>query len=173
MIPISLQLYGYTQTQSLELLGLVKGMVLPLYPSYNEECRNMILHFLHKHFPDRDGLVRPIEPLQCSISSIARNIPLSSTLPKLEFTAVPNILIVGLRLNLPATIELGRSFVRTEYQSSREGIKSIYVLDNLWDGPRSRHGIEFVDVAILSCSAAGAAECDFPQTPDFAHGIGA
>ncbi len=35
-----------------------------MYPSYNEECRNMILHFLHKHFPDRDGLVRPIEPLQ-------------------------------------------------------------------------------------------------------------
>ncbi len=35
MIPISLQLYGYTQTQSLELLGLVKGMVLPLlfFPS--------------------------------------------------------------------------------------------------------------------------------------------
>ena len=38
---------------------------------------------------------------------------------------------------------------------------------------RSRHGIEFVDVAILSCSATGAAECDFAQTPDFAHGIGA
>lgn len=35
---------------------------------------------------------------------------------------------------LPYTIELGRSFVRTEYQSSREGAKAIYTLDNLWDG---------------------------------------
>lgn len=35
---------------------------------------------------------------------------------------------------LPLTVELGRSFVRTEYQSSRVGAKAIYALDNLWDG---------------------------------------
>lgn len=35
---------------------------------------------------------------------------------------------------LPSTIELGRSFVRREYQSSRAGAKAIYALDNLWDG---------------------------------------
>lgn len=35
---------------------------------------------------------------------------------------------------LPHTIELGRSFVRMEYQSTRAGVKAIYVLDNLWDG---------------------------------------
>lgn len=35
---------------------------------------------------------------------------------------------------LPRTIELGRSFVRLEYQSSRAGAKALYVLDNLWDG---------------------------------------
>lgn len=35
---------------------------------------------------------------------------------------------------LPYTIELGRSFVRPEYQSSRMGAKSLYALDNLWDG---------------------------------------
>lgn len=39
-----------------------------------------------------------------------------------------------LRDYLPATIELGRSFVRPEYQSSRAGAKAIYALDNLWDG---------------------------------------
>lgn len=36
-----------------------------MYPRYNAECRNMILHFLHKHFPDPDGLVYPITPLDC------------------------------------------------------------------------------------------------------------
>ncbi|MDE6136992.1 MAG: GNAT family N-acetyltransferase [Muribaculaceae bacterium] len=35
---------------------------------------------------------------------------------------------------LPYTLELGRSFVRLEYQSTRAGVKAIYVLDNLWDG---------------------------------------
>lgn len=35
---------------------------------------------------------------------------------------------------LPKTIELGRSFVRPEYQSSRVGAKGIFALDNLWDG---------------------------------------
>lgn len=34
-----------------------------MYPSYNRECRDMLLYFLHKHFPDNDRLVRPIEPL--------------------------------------------------------------------------------------------------------------
>lgn len=35
---------------------------------------------------------------------------------------------------LPCTIELGRSFVRPEYQSTRMGAKSLFALDNLWDG---------------------------------------
>lgn len=35
---------------------------------------------------------------------------------------------------LPSLIELGRSFVRTEFQSSRAGAKAIFALDNLWDG---------------------------------------
>ncbi len=35
---------------------------------------------------------------------------------------------------LPYTIELGRSFVRLEYQSSKAGSKALYALDNLWDG---------------------------------------
>ena len=35
---------------------------------------------------------------------------------------------------LPQTIELGRSFVTPEYQSSKMGSKSLFALDNLWDG---------------------------------------
>lgn len=35
---------------------------------------------------------------------------------------------------LPYTIELGRSFVRNEYQSSKMGAKALFALDNLWDG---------------------------------------
>lgn len=35
---------------------------------------------------------------------------------------------------LMKTMELGRSFVAPEYQSSRAGAKAIFTMDNLWDG---------------------------------------
>lgn len=35
-----------------------------MYPSYNADCRNMILYFLNKHFPDNEGLVKPYHPLE-------------------------------------------------------------------------------------------------------------
>ena len=39
-----------------------------------------------------------------------------------------------IREYMPYTIELGRSFVSLPYQSSRMGSKSLFALDNLWDG---------------------------------------
>lgn len=39
-----------------------------------------------------------------------------------------------LREYLPYTIELGRSFVTLEFQSTRINTHAIYALDNLWDG---------------------------------------
>lgn len=35
---------------------------------------------------------------------------------------------------LSSTIELGRAFVQPDYQTSKMGIKSLFALDNLWDG---------------------------------------
>ena len=35
---------------------------------------------------------------------------------------------------MPYTVELGRSFVAVEYQNVRKDKKSIFALDNLWDG---------------------------------------
>ncbi|MCK5535240.1 MAG: GNAT family N-acetyltransferase [Bacteroidales bacterium] len=35
---------------------------------------------------------------------------------------------------LPNTLELGRSFVRVDYQSTKSARKAIFALDNLWDG---------------------------------------
>lgn len=34
-----------------------------MYPDYGSDCRDMILGFMHRHFPDRDNLVTPIEQL--------------------------------------------------------------------------------------------------------------
>jgi len=35
---------------------------------------------------------------------------------------------------LPKMVELGRSFVSLDYQSTRSGTKGLFALDNLWDG---------------------------------------
>lgn len=40
-----------------------------MYPQYNRECRDMILGFMHKHFPDPDNLVTPIEAIHSSADS--------------------------------------------------------------------------------------------------------
>lgn len=40
-----------------------------MYPSYNRECRDLILGFMHKHFPDPDKLVTPILPLETRAAS--------------------------------------------------------------------------------------------------------
>lgn len=36
---------------------------MTMYPSYNQAARDLILHFLWKHFPDPDELVRPLDPV--------------------------------------------------------------------------------------------------------------
>lgn len=35
-----------------------------MYPQYGEECRDMVLGFMHRHFPDPDKLVTPIIQLE-------------------------------------------------------------------------------------------------------------
>lgn len=40
-----------------------------MYPSYNRRCRDYILYFLNKHFPDPDNLVTPITPLATNINA--------------------------------------------------------------------------------------------------------
>ncbi len=42
---------------------------MTMYPGYNRECRDMILYFLHKHFPDHDHLVRPIKALDTNFDT--------------------------------------------------------------------------------------------------------
>lgn len=37
---------------------------MTMYPSYNRRCRDMILYFLNKHFPDPDHIITATHPLQ-------------------------------------------------------------------------------------------------------------
>lgn len=39
-----------------------------MYGHYNVEARNMLMYFLHKHFPAKEGLLKPIHPLDLGIN---------------------------------------------------------------------------------------------------------
>lgn len=54
--------------------------------------------------------------------------------PLLATAHMFNFSEIFLKDYLPTTIELGRSFVTLEYQSTRAGSKGLFALDNLWDG---------------------------------------
>ena len=54
--------------------------------------------------------------------------------PKLATSHLFHFSDTFIRDYLPHIIELGRSFVTPEYQSSKAGAKALFALDNLWDG---------------------------------------
>ena len=54
--------------------------------------------------------------------------------PEMAVTEIFNLSERFINEYLPYTIELGRSFVHPNYQSTQLEHKSLYALDNLWDG---------------------------------------
>jgi hypothetical protein len=54
--------------------------------------------------------------------------------PKLPISHIFSISQKYIDEYLPYTIELGRAFIQPKYQSIKKGLKSLYSLDNLWDG---------------------------------------
>ncbi len=54
--------------------------------------------------------------------------------PKLAMAHMYHFSEEFMRDYAPYTVELGRSFVSLEYQNVRKNTKSIFALDNLWDG---------------------------------------
>lgn len=62
------------------------------------------------------------------------NIKIENGVPRIATSHLFNFAPKFLSDYLPYTLELGRSFVRLEYQSSKAGAKALFALDNLWDG---------------------------------------
>ena len=65
---------------------------------------------------------------------LGKDIKLVNGVPRIATAHMFNFSPKFINEYLPHTIELGRSFVRAEYQSSKQGARAIFALDNLWDG---------------------------------------
>lgn len=65
---------------------------------------------------------------------LGENIRFKDNVPEIATSHLFGFSDTFLKDLLPNTLELGRSFVSIDYQSTRSNTKAIYVLDNLWDG---------------------------------------
>jgi len=54
--------------------------------------------------------------------------------PRLAMGSLFNFSEKFIKEYLPYSVELGRAFVHPEYQTAKMGMKSLFSLDNLWDG---------------------------------------
>lgn len=65
---------------------------------------------------------------------LGRDIRIEDGVPRIATSHMFNFSDRFIKDYLPHTLELGRSFVATDYQASGVGKKALYSLDNLWDG---------------------------------------
>ncbi len=104
--------------------GTGKDCDIDLYDTMNPPCRQLIVWD-----PESDQILGGYRFI--TGSDIRRN---SDGSPRIATSHMFTFSDRFINEYLPYTIELGRSFVRPEYQSSKAGAKALYALDNLWDG---------------------------------------
>lgn len=118
-----------------------------MYPSYCPQCRNMILYFLHKHFPDHKKLVTPINPLQTNTDIKAMEAMfvednfkedykiLNQTIREAGYNIPP---LVNAYMNLSPTMKMFGTAINDEFGDVEEtGI--LVRIDEIPDDKRKRH----------------------------------
>ena len=118
-----------------------------MYPSYSAECRNMILYFLHKHFPDPDHLVRPIKALDTHIDleAMRRTFTgdcfksdyriLNTEVRRLGYNIPP---LVNAYMSLSPTMHMFGTAINDEFGDVEEsGI--FFAIDEIFEEKKSRH----------------------------------
>lgn len=118
-----------------------------MYPGYLQEARNLILYFLHKHFPDRDGLVRPIRPLDTGADTADFAAILTGTDFKSDYRALNAAVralgyrippLVNAYMNLSPTMRMFGTAINDEFGDVEES--GIFIsIDDIFEEKKSRH----------------------------------
>ncbi len=119
-----------------------------MYPEYETDCRDMILYFLHKHFPDPDNLVTPIEPLPQTpdLKALALAFPEGTTF-KEDYKTLNRTIrehginippLVNAYMNLSPTMKVFGTAINREFGDVEEtGI--LITIDEIFDEKKKRH----------------------------------
>lgn len=119
-----------------------------MYPEYITECRDMILYFLHKHFPDHNNLVTPIEPLPQTpdLVSLAKAFPVGTSFKedykhlnkKIREYGINIPPLVNAYMNLSPTMKVFGTAINREFGDVEEtGI--LITIDDIFDEKKKRH----------------------------------
>lgn len=118
-----------------------------MYPSYSPQCRNMILYFLHKHFPDHEELVRPINPLGLNIDVEAMKTLFIGQTFKDDYKILNSAIrahgynippLVNAYMSLSPTMKMFGTAINDEFGDVEEsGI--FFALDEIFEEKKRRH----------------------------------
>lgn len=118
-----------------------------MYPSYGAECRDMILGFMHKHFPDPDNLVSPIIPLESKALSTEIQQRYSGLDYKDDFRILNQFIrqhdrkippLVNAYMSLSPTMRMFGTAINPEFGNVEEsGI--FLTIDEIFDDKKARH----------------------------------
>ena len=125
---------------------------MTMYPSYNRFGRDMILHFLNKHFPDKDNLITPVHPLEIEANpseldklfcyeSFKENYKVLNTeVRKLGLNIPP---LVNAYMSLSPTMRMFGTAINDEFGDVEEtGI--LIAVDEILEEKRIRHIESFI-----------------------------
>lgn len=118
-----------------------------MYPGYGEECRDMILGFMHKRFPDPEKLVTPIIPLESRATSEYIQERYTGSDYKEDFRILNHFIrehgrkippLVNAYMALSPTMRMFGTAINREFGDVEEsGI--FLVIDEIFDDKKERH----------------------------------
>lgn len=127
---------------------------MTMYPEYSRECRDLILYFMSKHFPDPDRLVYPREPIIPAIDSREMARLFTADDFKEDYRILNNAVraygtnippLVNSYMSLSPTMHMLGTAINDEFGDVEEtGI--LIAIDEIFDEKKRRH-IESYDLS--------------------------
>jgi len=118
-----------------------------MYPSYNTDCRDMILYFLTKHFPDNEHLVEPITPLSTHIDNDAMEAMFTGDTFKEDFKILNKAIrehgynippLVNAYMSLSPSMKMFGTAINDEFGNVEEsGI--FFAIEDIFEEKKGRH----------------------------------
>lgn len=125
---------------------------MTIYPSYDKTARNLIIHFLKKHFNDKDGLVRPKKEIRVTDNSKLMDLILQENDIKKDYRALKDAVrklgtnippLVNSYINTSASMKMFGSCVNDELGDAIEtGI--MIGFDDIYADKKERHMNAFI-----------------------------
>lgn len=133
---------------------------MTMYPEYNREARDLIQHFLFKHFKDEDNLVTPMDPLVIETPAEKMDAILTEKEFKEDYKLL-NAEVRRLGVNIPPLVNSYMSLSPTmktfggginhEFSEAEETCILI-AFDEIYEAKKARHIDSFITEKIMRIS---------------------